>query len=161
MVVNGITESDIRTTENSSVLSEMIHWLLYSVALSLLYFALTLLVWWVTNHPVTWAELLKSGGLVTYASTLSSKTAGEYIKSGSRITPLTSFCVFGLICILASSAGVYGLLLSLGTAAPQPPSSAPFVAPERLVEFSWSIAIVAIVYGFCFTLNGKIRARQS
>jgi hypothetical protein len=61
-------------TDGPSLSYEMFHWLLYSVAVSLIYFVLTLLVWWITKHPVTWVELLKSGGLVTYASTLSAKT---------------------------------------------------------------------------------------
>lgn len=158
--MNGITETDIPTIDLGWLVGEMFHWMLYSIVLSLLYFVLTCLVWWLTKHPVTWTELLKSGGLVTYASTLSAKTAGEYIKSGSRITHLTSLCVFGLICIVGSSAVVYGLLLGLGTSAPQSASNAPFVQPERLVMFSWAVASVAVVYGFCFTLYGKMWPRQ-
>src|SRR5438477_847351 len=108
--MEGIVERD----NGVSLFTEMFSWLLFSVAISLVYFALTVLVWWLTKHNFTWIELLKSGGLVTYACTLSSKTAGEYFKSGARITWLTLVCLFGLICILLTAAVAYGLLLSLG-----------------------------------------------
>jgi hypothetical protein len=50
---------------------------------------------------IDWIELLKSGGLLTYyASTLASKTAGEYFKTVSGKTLMTPLCVFGLVCIL-------------------------------------------------------------
>jgi hypothetical protein len=74
---------------------------------------------------------------------------------------MTPFCVFGLICILLSTAGVYGVLLSLGTSVSPQPTASPVISPHRLAEFSWIIAVGAVVYGFSFTLYAKWKERQS
>ncbi len=159
--MNGITDADAGVRDRYTLIEEMIIWMLFSVGVSLAYFGLTLLVWWLIQRSAYWVELLKSGGLVTYASTLASKTAGEYMKIVTSKTLMTPFCVFGLICIVLSTAGVYGALLSLGTGASQQPNVNAVISPARLAQFSWIIAAVALAYGFSFTLYAKSRGKRS
>jgi len=116
---------------------------------------------WLIQRKVDWIELVKSGGLVTYASTLASKTAGEYFKTVSGKTLMTTFCVFGHACILVSTAGVYGALLSLGTSASPQANTNPIISSSRFTEFSWKIAAVAVAYSFSFTLYAKAKGKQS
>lgn len=158
--MHGISEATANAPGRYTVTEEMVIWLLFSVLISLGYFGLTLVVWWIVQRKVDWVELLKSGGLVTYASTLASKTAGDYFKTVSGKTLMTPFCVFGLVCILLVTAGVYGALLSLGASAPQQGAN-PIISPARLAQFSWMVAVAAVAYGFSFTYYAKRRGNQS
>jgi hypothetical protein len=160
-MTEGITDSVGSARDSFSLGEEMIIWLLFSVITSLLYFGLALLVWWLVQRKVDFVELLKTGGLVTYAFTLASRNAGEYFKTVSGKTLMTPFCAFGLICILASTAGVYGMLLSLGASGSEQQSTGLTISAPRLAEFSWIVAAAAVVYGFSFTIYAKRRVQKS
>ncbi len=73
--MNGITDASAAARDRYSLFEEMVIWVVFSVAISLAYFGLTLVVWWLIQRKVDWIELLKSGGLVTYASAKNPYTA--------------------------------------------------------------------------------------
>lgn len=135
------------------VASEMAHWFLFSVVISLAYLPLALLGLYAFSKPIVWIAVLKSGGLLTYAATITSRTAGEYLRGEGRRPILISFCLFGLLATILPSIGVYGMLLA--STIPQGASGSIGVPPDRIGWISLVVAIGAFIYSFGFTLQMK------
>jgi hypothetical protein len=147
--MNGISE--VQDQPNwKAVVREMVHWFLFGVIVSLGYLALVLLILWVEGKHVDWIAAVKSGGLLTYASTLAARTAGEYLRKVTRITLISSFCVVGLLAVIVPAACVYALVLE--SAVSQTPALPAIIMPDRVAQASLVIACLAVGYGFVFTL---------
>jgi putative flippase GtrA len=152
--MNGISEVQDRSKWRA-VAREMVHWFLFGVIVSLGYLALVLLILWLKGNHVDWIAAVKSGGLLTYASTLAARTAGDYVRKMTRITLFSSFCVVGLLGVIVPAACVYALVLE--SAIPQVPAVTAAIMPNRVAQASLAIACLALGYGFVFTLVLKLK----
>lgn len=152
--MDGITEPVAARSKWALVTYEAMHWLLFSVLVSLGCLAIFLLVAWVEGKNVEWVSALKSGGLLTYSTTLVSRAAGDYVRNITGKTILSSFCVAGLIATLIPAITLYVLILESTV---HQGATVGVVVPMRVASCSLVIAGFAAGYSLFFTLYVKTR----
>jgi hypothetical protein len=92
-------------------------------------------------------DLVGNGSLLFFATTITSKTAGEYFKRGNVHTEAaTLICFVVTLLIVISSVFTFGIVVTMRF------SSAVQVAPQRVANFSSLLAVAAIIFSFAFTI---------
>ena len=132
----------------------MWYWLLFSVLISLTQLWLVPLFYYLLNKPLTWVDLIGNGSLLLFATTLTSKTTGEYFK---KVTThhwfASSFFVLLTFAVTAMAVGSYALMLASRTGSLLSDRA---VTPEKMTIVSGWLAATGLV----FSLAGTIYIRR-
>jgi hypothetical protein len=123
--------------------------LLFSVIIALAQLWLIPSFYYLTQKPWTWAELVGNGCLLFYATTITSKTAGEYFKRvKTRNEWATLVCIAMTFIIVALSVFVYALVTATraGLVLANP------LSPERVARISDGLALSGLIFSGAFTL---------
>lgn len=128
------------------------YWLLFSVIVSLAQLWLVPLAYYIMSKPLTWVELIGNGSLLFFATTITSKTAGEYFKKvhGSHAIA-TLICVAVTLLTVLTSAFVYAFV----TATRMGVLSAN-MSPEKVTSLSDLLAGSGIVFSFAYTIYVRV-----
>jgi hypothetical protein len=137
-----------------AILEEIFWWLGFSVLLPLFYLAAVPLMLYLFHKPVPWADLVKNGVLLSYATTITARAAGNYHKSVPSPRGLVGgLCILGLTTIIGASCVVYGGILVVGL---DSSGSGPILgSSERLATFSTIVALLAMMFSLVFTLHAR------
>lgn len=149
--------SSLNTREILDILKELGYWLLFSVILALAQLWLIPFVYYLTNKPWTWVELVGNGSLLFFATTITSKTAGEYFrKVKSRNELATLFCIAVTFIVVILSVFAYGLL----TASRVGIAPGISLAPEKVAFLSNILALSGLIFSLAFTLIIRADAKE-
>ena len=125
------------------------YWLLFSIVISLAQLWLVPCIYYLTKKPLTWAELIGNGSLLFFATTITSKTAGEYFKKSKDLGWLpTLVCIGVTFLIVMMSVSAYALV----TASRMGILTLNSLSPERVATFSNILALSGAIFSFAFTL---------
>lgn len=101
------------------------------------------------NKPWTIIELLGNGSLLFFATTITSKTAGEYFKRvRGHHAIATPMCVICLISILLPSVFAYGIEAATRVGV----TASESLSPGRVTRVSLFLAGSAILFSLSYTL---------
>lgn len=95
----------------SEIAEEFAYWVFFSVVIALAQLWVVAGLLYAAHRPFTWAGLIGNGSLLFFATTITSKAAGEYFKKvkGSHRWA-TLICVAGMIIIIIASTSLYALV---------------------------------------------------
>jgi hypothetical protein len=136
------------------VLKEFGHWFLFSVAIALAQLWLIPFGYYLAKKPWTWVDLVGNGSLLFFATTITSKTAGEYFKRVKRRSDVaTLFCIGMTLIIVFLSVFAYTLVISsrIGLLGAN-------LAPERVATSSDMLALSSLIFSAAFTLIIRVSA---
>ena len=129
------------------------YWLLFSIVISLAQLWLIPCFYYLTQKPWTWVELIGNGSLLFFATTITSKTAGEYFKKGKNPGGLaTLVCIGVTFLIVMMSVSAYALV----TASRMGILALNSLSPERVATFSNILALSSAIFSFAFTLLVRV-----
>ena len=134
--------------QKPSVPRELCFWLIYSVILSLAQLWLLPILYYLSKKPLTLVALIGNGSLIFFATTITSKTAGDYFKKVKRHHEWGFLCgaVMGLIIICSVFAFAVEAAVRAELIKPE------LISPERVSSFSLVLALAAVIYSFAFTI---------
>lgn len=130
------------------VLKDFGYWFLFSIVISLAQLWLIPCFYYLTQKPLTWLELVGNGSLLFFATTITSKTAGEYFKKGKSNELATLFCIGVTFLIVMMSVFAYALV----TAARMGILASNSLSPERVATVSNILALSGAIFSGAFTL---------
>lgn len=140
------THGDLYTT---GYLHEIGYWLVFSVVIALAQLWLVPLLYYLTSKQLTWVELIGNGSLLFFATTITSKTAGEYFKKVRGGNPwATLLCIGVTFGIVFASVFCYALVIADRTGM-FPPKS---LSPEHVAFLSDVLAASGLLFSFGYTL---------
>jgi hypothetical protein len=129
------------------VLEEFGHWFLFSVVIALAQLWLLPFGYYLVQKPWTWVGLVGNGSLLFFATTITSKTAGEYFKKVKRRGGwATTLCIGVTFVIVFLSVFAYALVISTGLLGVNS------LKPERVAALSNGLAISGLIFSASFTL---------
>ncbi len=135
------------------VLKDFGYWLLFSIVISLAQLWLVPCIYYLTQKPLTWVELIGNGSLLFFATTITSKTAGEYLKKGkSRSELATLICIGVTFLIVMMSVFAYALVTAVRIGV----MAANSLSSERVATFSDILALSGAIFSFAFTLLVRV-----
>jgi uncharacterized membrane protein len=132
-----------------SIAREIGYWALFSVVIALAQLWLIPVGYYLLTKPWTLVELIGNGSLLFFATTITSKTAGEYFK---RVKGhhgwATLICLTAMIFIVFVSVFAFALEAAVRAGAMSPDA----LSPERVTGISLGLAFAGIVFSFAYTL---------
>jgi len=132
-----------------SVSRELCYWLLYSVVFALAQLWLVPLGYYLFNKPMTLVALIGNGSLLFFATTIASKTAGEYFKKVKKHHEWASFmCIAVMSLIIVPSVFAF----AFETAARAGVMQTEALAPERVTNLSLILAVSGVIFSLAYTL---------
>jgi uncharacterized membrane-anchored protein YitT (DUF2179 family) len=132
------------------VAEEFGYWFLFSVMISLAQLWLVVFAYYAMRKQFTWMELIGNGSLLFFATTMASKTAGEYfrkVKPRKRNGVATLVCLFAMIAIIFPSVFIYALITAIRVGM----MSGNMLAPDRVTFISDVLALAALLFSLGFT----------
>jgi hypothetical protein len=138
-----------KSNPEGSVTREIGYWLLFSVLVALAQLWLIPLAYYLTKQPFTLVELIGNGSLLFFATTTTSKAAGEYFKRvKGKHEGATLICVTVMLLIIFVSVFVYALEIATRLSRLQGVS----LSPERVTNVSIVLALSGLIFSFSYTL---------
>ena len=132
-----------------SVSRDIFHWIIFGVVISLSQLWLIPLGYYLLVKPLTLVGLVGNGSLLFFATTITSKTAGEYFK---RVRGhhgwATLLCVTCMILVVMSSVFAYAVVVAARLGG----SEATALSDERVTRVSLYLAASGIIFSFAYTL---------
>jgi hypothetical protein len=133
----------------TSVIHDLGHWFFFSLVFALAQLWLIPLAYYLYDRPLKLVELLGNGGLLFFATTTASRTAGEYFRKVKVDLPIAKLlCITTLLLIILPSVFAYALEIAHGIGG----AGALALSPEKVTTFSLGLAATGIVFSFAFTL---------
>jgi hypothetical protein len=132
------------------IVEEFGYWFLFSIVIALAQLWLIPCAYYLTQKQFTWVELIGNGSLLFFATTITSKTAGEYfkkVKSQKRTRFTTLFCLFGMVIIVLPAVFTYALV----TASRVGMMAATVLSPERVATVSDVLAVSGLLFSLAYT----------
>lgn len=140
------TRVDVGST---GYLHEIGYWLFFSVLIALAQLWLVPLLYYLTSKSLTWVELIGNGSLLFFATTITSKTAGEYFKKVRGGHPwATLLCIGVTLGIVLASVSCYALVIADRTGI-LPPKS---LSPDHVAVLSDVLAASGLIFSLGYTL---------
>lgn len=134
------------------IAKEIVYWAFFSVVMALAQLWLLPLIYYIANRPVSWVQLVGNGSLLVFATTITSKSAGDYFK---RVRQhrwwATILCFGGTIVIIVISIGLYALVTARGIGL----LGAHSLAAARVTTMSDMLAFFSVVLSLSYTLLAR------
>ncbi len=142
---------------NSQIVREVFkdlgYWMLFGVIIALAQLWLIPFAYYLLKRPLTWVELIGNGSLLFFATTITSKTAGEYFKKvKGHHGWATLLCLFVTVVIILLSVFAYALVI----AARLEKAIANALSPERVATMSTVLAAAGLIFGFAYTIYIRV-----
>jgi hypothetical protein len=140
-----------------AVLKDIGYWILFSLVLALAQLWLIPVGYYLVKKPLTLVDLIGNGSLLFFATTITSRTAGEYFrKVRGHHGWATLVCIFAMLGIVLPSVFAYAFEVAFrvglgGASSPQGVTVAS-LSPERITLLSLVLAISGTVFSFGYTL---------
>jgi len=128
---------------------EFLYWIVFSILISLAQLWLIPILCYLAKKPWTLVGMIGDGSLLFFATTITSKTGGEYFKKVKGHHEWWTFgCIATMLFIIVPSVFVFGIEAAI-RAGLMPASS---LSPERVTHFSLVLAISGIIFSLSYTL---------
>lgn len=138
--------------EIAVILEELGYWLLFSLVIGLAQLWLIPLAYYLGQKPWTWIDLIGNGSLLFFATTITSRTAGEYfrkVKQASKVATL--LCIVTMFAIIIVSVFSYGIIVATRMEAP-----VIALSPARVAITSALVAIFGLLFSLSYTIYIRI-----
>lgn len=137
----------------SEVVKDLGYWLLFGVVISLAQLWLVPFAYYFTTQPVTWVQLVGNGSLLFFATTITSRTAGEYFRKPKAHSAFaTLICIAATFIIILLSVFGYGLVIATHVGL-LPTSS---LSAERVTTVSDVLAASGIIFSCAYTIYLRV-----
>lgn len=139
----------------NDILKEFGYWVLFSVVISLAQLWLIPLAYYLANKSWTWVDLIGNGSLLFFATTITSKTAGEYfkkVKGHHEIATLLCGAVAFIIILVSVFAYAVVTASRVGALANIT------LSPARIARTSDLLAVTGLVFSLAYTIYFRIYA---
>jgi hypothetical protein len=132
----------------TGILKEFGYWFLFTVVIALAQLWLIPCAYYLTQKQFTWVELIGNGSLLFFATTITSKTAGEYFKKvKTRNEGTTLLCLTVMFIIIIPAVFTYALV----TASRVGIMAANSLSPERVAMVSDVLAASGLLFSLAYT----------
>ena len=146
MTIANTAQSGSRVGSNTK---EIMYWVVFSILISLAQLWLVPVLYYLAKKPWTLVGLIGDGSLLFFATTITSRTGGEYFKKmKGHHEWLTFGCVAVMLIIVVLSVFVFGLEVAIRTGL-MPANS---LLPERVTHLSLILAISGTIFSLSYTL---------
>ena len=146
------------TAGMGGVLKDIGYWILFSLVLALAQLWLIPLGYYLVKKPLTLVDLIGNGSLLFFATTITSRTAGEYFRRvKGHHAGATLVCLFAMLVIVLPSVFAYAFEIAFragldGTSSSPERITVLSLAPERITMLSLVLAVSAVIFSFGYTL---------
>lgn len=135
------------------IIKEFGYWILFSVVIALAQLWLIPWAYFLANKPWTWVGLVGNGSLLFFATTITSKTSGEYFKRvKGRHEIATLVCVAVTFIIISISVFAYAVVMASRVGA----LTNITLSPARIATTSDLLAISGVIFSLAYTIYIRI-----
>jgi hypothetical protein len=144
-----IANATQRASKTGGTGKEIAYWIFFSVLISLAQLWLIPILCYLAKKPWTLVGLIGDGSLLFFATSITSKTGGEYFKKvKGHHEWLTFGCVVTMVGIIVLSVFVFSLEAAIRLNL-MPANS---LSPERVTHMSIGLAGSGILFSLAYTL---------
>lgn len=144
-----ISDSASGVLRASDIGKEISYWLWFSVLLSLAQLWLVPLLYYLVKKPWTVVGLLGNGSLIFFATTITSKTGGDYFK---KVKGHHAWATFGCIAVMLLVVVVSIFVFALEAAIHAGLMAADALSPERVTGLSIVLAVSGLLFSLGYTI---------